>query len=250
LKTNIENKVNDFFHLHKEATRKDLTDYISQIAPEFTPSTISTYITRMVNSGVIFRNGRGSYTYTERRDYRPIVNQRLKLIANKIKQEFPLLNFCVWDSNLLNEFMRHQLFRQMLVIEVEKDGAESVFYALGETNKKIFYKPDATVFQRYIAGHDDPIIIMPLISESPINQDGKIPIPTLEKFLVDMVADKNLYAAQQAELDFIYENALNKYAISVSKIKRYARRRNQLEKTMMLVELAGKDIQVKKANDR
>ena len=250
MRANVENKVNDFFHLHKEATRKDLTDYISQIEPEFTPSTISTYITRMVNNGIIFRNGRGNYTYKEKRDYSPLVNQRLKLITNKIKQEFPLLSFCVWDSNWLNEFMRHQLFRQMLVIEVEKDGAESVFYALGETNKKIFYKPDAMVFERYIAGHDDPIIIMPLISESPIREDGKIPIPTLEKFLVDMVADKNLYAAQQAELDFIYENAMEKYAISVSKMKRYARRRNQLEKTMLLVERAEKDSQLKKANDR
>jgi predicted transcriptional regulator len=245
LRTNIENKVTDFFHLHKEATRKDLGDYISQVEPAYTPATISTYITKLVNKGIIFRNGRGNYTYTEKNDYKPQVSQRLKLIAGKIKQDFPLLNFCVWDSNWLNEFMRHQLFRQMLVIEVEKDGAESVFYALGETNKKLFYKPDAIVFERYISGYDDPIIIMPLISESPISEAGKIPIPTLEKLLVDMVADKNLYAAQQAELDFIYENALAKYAISISKIKRYARRRNQFEKTMQLLTLAEKDIQLK-----
>ncbi len=245
MKTNIENKVIDFFHLHKEATRKYLSDYISQVEPAYTPATISTYITKLVNKGIIFRNGRGNYTYAEKNDYKPQVSQRLKLIAGKIKQDFPLLNFCVWDSNWLNEFMRHQLFRQMLVIEVEKDGAVSVFYALGETNKKLFYKPDAIVFERYISGYDDPIIIMPLISESPISEAGKIPIPTLEKFLVDMVADKNLYAAQQAELDFIYENALAKYAISISKIKRYARRRNQFEKTMQLLTLAEKDIQLK-----
>lgn len=242
MRTNIENKVADFFHLHKEATRKDLGDYISQVEPAYTPATISTYITKLVNKGIIFRNGRGNYTYTAKNYYTPQVSQRLKLIANKIKQDFPRLKFCVWDSSWLNEFMRHQMFRYMLVIEIEKDAAESVFYALGETNKKIFYKPDAEDFQRYISGHDDPIIIMPLISESPVTEAGKIPIPTLEKFMVDMVADKNMYAAQQAELDFIYEMALKKYAVSIAKIKRYARRRNQLEKIMQLLTLAEKDI--------
>jgi hypothetical protein len=235
----MENKVTDFFHLHKEATRKDLADYIGKIQPAYAPATISTYITRLVNKGIIFCNGRGKYIRK-----RKIISHKLasgsNWIANKIKQDFHLLNFCVWDSNWLNEFMRHQLCRQMLVIDVEKDGAESVFYALGETNKKIFYKPDAIVFERYISGYDDPIIIIPLISESPINEAGKIPIPSLEKFLVDMVADKNLYAAQRAELDFIYENALPKYAVSISKIKRYARRTNQLEKTMQLLTLAEK----------
>lgn len=249
MRTNIEDKVTAFFHLHKEATRKDLSEYISTIEPAFTPSTISTYITRLVNNGVIFRNGRGSYSYREKKAYKPNVSQRLKLIAAKIKQEFPLLEFCLWDSNWLNEFMRHQLFRQMLVIEVEKDGAESVFYALGETNKKIFYKPDTAVFQHYIASLNDPIIIKPLISESPINDDGKIPVPALEKFMVDMVADQNLYAAQQAELDFIYESILTKYYISVAKVKRYARRRNQLEKTMQLLKVAEKDIQLN-TNDK
>ena len=242
MRTNVENKVADFFHLHKEATRKDLSDYISQVEPAYTPATISTYITKLVNKGLIFRNGRGNYTYTAKNYYKPQVSQRLKLIAGKIKQDFPQLNFCVWDSDWLNEFMRHQMFRHMLVIEIEKDAAESVFYALGETSKKIFYKPDAEDFQRYISGHDDPIIIMPLISESPVTEAGKIPIPTLEKFMVDMVADKNMYAAQQAELDFIYEMALKKYAVSIAKIKRYAGRRNQLEKTMQLLTLAEKAI--------
>lgn len=249
MRTNIEDKVTDFFQLHKEVTRKDLGDYISQVEPAYTPATISTYITKLVKKGIIFRNGWGNYTYTEKNYYKPQVSKRLKLIAGKIKQDFPQLNFCVWDSNWLNEFMRHQMFRHMLVIEIEKDAAESVFYALGETSKKIFYKPDAEDFQRYISGHDDPIIIMPLISESPVTEAGKITIPTIEKFMVDMVADKNLYAAQQAELDFIYETILTKYYISVAKVKRYARRRNQLEKTMQLLKFAEKDTQLN-TNDR
>jgi len=57
----------------------------------------------------------------------------------------------------------------------------------------------------------------------------------LEKLLVDCIADKELFAAQQSEIDFIYKTTAEKYTINEGKLKRYARRRNQLEKVVMLL---------------
>jgi hypothetical protein len=55
-------------------------------------------------------------------------------------------------------------------------------------------------------------------------------LATIEKLLVDCLSDIHLFAAQQDELEYIYTNAFSKYNININKLKRYARRRNQLKK--------------------
>jgi hypothetical protein len=74
-----------------------------------------------------------------------------------------------------------------------------------------------------------------LISESPVLDQHGVKIAPLEKLLVDCVSDQDLFAAQQSEIDFIFKTAFDKYTINESKLKRYARRRNQLEKVKNLL---------------
>ncbi|MBK8786380.1 MAG: hypothetical protein IPN43_07745 [Chitinophagaceae bacterium] len=104
-----------------------------------------------------------------------------------------------------------------------------------DVSKKVFLNPTEDIFNRYISNFNEVIIVQPLISESPITEQGGIKIASLEKLLVDCVADKDLFAAQQSEIDFIFKTAQSKYSINISKIKRYARRRNQLEKIDLLL---------------
>ena len=50
-----------------------------------------------------------------------------------------------------------------------------------------------------------------------------------------MLIDKELFAAQQGELGFIFKSAFDKYDINEAKMKRYAARRNretELERIM------------------
>ena len=51
----------------------------------------------------------------------------------------------------------------------------------------------------------------------------------MEKLLVDVLIDKNLFAAQQGEVENIYRAANEKYSINKQKMRRYASRRNQQE---------------------
>ena len=74
---------------------------------------------------------------------------------------------------------------------------------------------------------DNAIIIKNLNSEAPIQKWNNINVPTLEKILVDIIADDELFAAQQGELEFIFKSAFDKYNINESKMKRYASRRNR-----------------------
>lgn len=131
--------------------------------------------------------------------------------------------------------MRHQLFVNYRVIEVEKDATDQVFYFLSEHYKNVFLNPDEEIFDRYIANAKDVIIVKNLVTEAPTVELEKIIIPTLEKLLVDMLIDDGLFGALQSELNFIYENALKNYTINILQMKRYALRRNREQKVKELL---------------
>jgi len=124
--------------------------------------------------------------------------------------------------------MRHHPFKNYTIIEVEKEAEEQIFNAISEGNKNVYFNPKEEILERYISSNTEEVtIIKNLVTEAPTTQINTIKIPTLEKVLVDIIIDKELFAAQQGELDFIYKAAFEKYDINESKMKRYAKRRNR-----------------------
>src|SRR5690606_29179823 len=127
----------------------------------------------------------------------------------------------------LNDFMRHQPFKHYVVLEVEKDATESVFTFLAEIHKNVFFNPDEEIFDRYIHHQDDVFIVKNMVSEAPLLEKEKIVVPALEKLLVDMLIDTELFSAQQNEKEFIMRTVLEKYTLNELKMRRYAVRRNR-----------------------
>ncbi len=79
------------------------------------------------------------------------------------------------------------------------------------------------------------LIVRPLIIEAPLTLVDNTPVPTLEKILVDSAGDKELSFAQGAELFTIFENAFNLNDINVSRMLRYASRRNRKEQIIKII---------------
>ncbi len=52
-----------------------------------------------------------------------------------------------------------------------------------------------------------------------------------------MTIDTKVYATQQGEIQFIYTNAFEKYAVNKNKMKRYAYRRNRENEVENLTNL-------------
>ncbi|HCU46354.1 MAG TPA: hypothetical protein DF610_17315 [Sphingobacterium sp.] len=170
--------------------------------------------------------------------FQPNISNSLKRIFNKVKREFPYINFCIWDTVWLNDFMRHQPFKHYVVIEVEKDASESVFTFLTEINKNVYFNPDEEIFDRYIHNQDEVLIVKNMVSESPLIEKDKISIPALEKLLVDMLIDISLFSAQQNEKEFIMRSVMEKYALNELKMRRYAVRRNREREIDELVNIS------------
>jgi len=206
----------------------DLFSFIQKEFPGVAGKTINWKINQLKSKGILSHISRGIYSLKKKNEYSPELSPYLKRIYNKVNKEFPFVNMCIWDSRWLNEFMVHQIFRYYIVVETEKDATESVFNALTGISKKVFLNPDKEIYQRYIINYDEVLIAKSLISEAPLHKIEKINVPSIEKLLIDCLIDVDLFAAQQDELDNIYQTVFRKYSVNLNKMRRYARRRDQL----------------------
>src|SRR5690606_23049079 len=172
--------------------------------------------------------------------YVPIVSDKLAKLSKIVAKEFDELDYCLWTTEWLNDFTRHQIGTFFYILEVERDFVEEVFNAYSESSQfRVYLNPKEEIMERYIES-GNTLIIKRLISRSPKQKvpikeksKDKINLPSLEKILVDIFSDPiTFYAVQGSEMKTLYENALKRYHINFSKLLNYAKRRkkeNQLK---------------------
>ncbi len=216
-------KVNSF-------TATDLRRFYTSYELVISDEAFRARIHRLAKMGVLQRIGHGTYRLGEQMIFIPTITTLTKKIYGAIHTQFPYASTSIWHTSTLNEFMVHQPFKFNLIVEVEKDAAESVFYFIKEKFKNVYLNPNAEIYQNYIAGKTDSIIVKSMVSESPTQDIYNVMTPTIEKILVDIYCDKVIYAAFQGkEMQNIYRNVFNKYTVNLSTLSRYALRRGKKE---------------------
>lgn len=193
-------------------------------------STINWRVHSLVDKGVLKRIGRGVFKLGENNPFIPVISQEQKTLYKQIESKFPYIEFCVWNTSLLNRFMLHQPFNFVTMVESEREVTESIFHFLNEITPNVFLNPNKEIIQNYVSGRNDSTVIKPLISESPLQEAEQVITPTLEKILVDLVCDTDLYVTYQGvERSRIFEEAFSQYTINEKMMMRYADRRNRKE---------------------
>jgi len=89
---------------------------------------------------------------------------------------------------------------------------------------------------RYVDMDSRVFIVKNLVSEAPLQHISGVPMPTLEKLLVDILRDVDFFYLQDSESERIIENAFNLYAINRSRLFRYAGRRKVKEELSTILE--------------
>ena len=160
----------------------------------------------------------------------PDISSKIKSLNLKLKKEFPYLNFCLWSTSSFNEFMVHQPGRFYILMEVEKDATQSVFFYLKENKFSVFIDPTKDLIEKYIPDEKETLMVKSLVSEAPLQVIEGVNFPTLEKMLVDIFCDDVIFAAQQgSEMRTIFREAIKKYTINNNRMFRYADRRRKKE---------------------
>ncbi len=211
-------------------SHSDIFNFYEFAEPEISNELVRKRIVELVKKGILLKKGKGIYALGNQINYFPVFEPSLIRLYKKLIAKFPYAKLCLWNTRQLNEFMLHQPGRFYTLVETEKDVSEFAFNFLNDFNKSVFQANDKTMIEKYAFQNTISIIVKDLTTESPIRTISKIQTPTLEKILVDIYCDKDIFAAQQgSELTTIYQTAFDKYSINKSKLLRYAKRRGKNE---------------------
>ena len=124
IKTEIHVKFNDSIIIRKE----DLYALVQKYSPEATYSTLKWYVHKLKKDNIVRSIRRGVYVlYSDKKDYDPDIDYKLKKISRLIKGKYKDIVFCIWNSNWLNEFSRHQANTNIVIIDAERDFLKSIY---------------------------------------------------------------------------------------------------------------------------
>ena len=213
--------------------RKELLADIASQQSDINKRAVDLQLSRLVVSCIILRKERGIYTLAENvlpeYVYRPSEDE--KNLFQQLKQKFPLLDFCIWSPRILTSFMINLPIIEYTFVDVEKVGVETVFNALQdmELGRNVLMTPSLEECNRYL-WRTNAIVVRQLIGQSPLTLVDGCVVPRIEKILVDLVGDNELYFASGIETYNIYEFARERNNVNMSKLLRYASRRNRKDK--------------------
>ena len=209
-------------------TRKEYEEMVSRINSRYSERTIYWQLSKLQDMGVLKKIGQNTFlvmgSEKKKSTYSYGYSKEMQDIVNRIKEEYPLVDFQVWEFVQLNEFVNHQIGKNVFFIEVEHYLEESVFNRLKEYCTKILLCPKEDMFYSYF--EENMVVIQRLLSEAPKPAD-EMKGCSLEKLLVDLFSNKLTgQLVERAEYPGIFEEAFRKYYIDEKKLFRYARRRS------------------------
>lgn len=226
--------------------KKDLLEALrSDVAVN--EASLSAILGRMVTTGRLVKTGWGEYALPEGTKPRFLVRPREEAlgIGRALKERYPLVDFCVWDSFCVVPFMLHVPNVNITIVDVERELESTFFDALKEMFPQHSVLPHPTKEEFYTYGDGkDSIVIHPLYTESPLESFAGLRVPMAEKVLVDIAVNPEFDYLQGSEVFTIYGNAFRRCSVSRSALLRYARRRGctlAIQKILSNIDLQDHD---------
>jgi hypothetical protein len=210
-------------------SREEIFTFYEQIKPALKETTFRWIVHNLKKQHVITAVSKERFTFSFKPAFMPQPDKNEKKIFSVIEKQFPTLRFCIWSTRIVSEFMLHITTKHLTIIQAEKEALESVYDFLKEQKlENIFIQPEKKEIERYIYESNNAIVLLPLVTKSPIRKIEGIVTITLEKLIVDLYSDKKMFAAfQGSELAHIINTAFNRYAIDFTTLFYYAKRRKK-----------------------
>jgi len=204
--------------------KNELYEWIALEHPNYSKASYRWAIYNLVHSGLITKIGKNLFIQGHKRKYAyEYVGATHKQIIHYFEKEFPNITAVIYESTILNEWLNHQLARNIVFVEVDKFYSDIIFEKLrNNIQSNILIKPKTDEFTRY--AENNTIIIHNLVTQAPTNKHSyEI---KLEKLIVDFFSEpslKMLYSG--SELTPMLELIFQQYVIEQKKMFAYAKRR-------------------------
>lgn len=231
----------------KVFTKQTFRETVRSIDPDCPETTINWMLISLRKQNHIASPGSGKYyLITDQTPLKKVYTfphspEYLEL-EKIIFEKYPLLDFQMWELIQMNDFVNHQITKNVIFIEVESMLVDTVYENLHVKYPYAMLQPDTKSFYKQRAPGTD-IIVQKLISESP--SPGEYHSCQIEKLLVDLLSKKlSGKLIERSEYQHIYEDIFTKYTIDETCMLRYANRRH-LYYTMMTFLSAHTNIELK-----
>ena len=223
----------------KTYSRNELKELFSDDSHTISDHTMNWLIYNLQKDEKIFRISRDSYSIKkpdQKRIYKPFYTEESSKMISDLENRFPEMNFTVFESILLNDFLNHLIAQNTIYLFIDKDISSFAFDEIrSESDKPVLYNPSYDEFQRY--WKRNCIVVLDLISRSPLNKDNRHDV-VIEKMLVDIVAEKCIGAVfSRSELPDIYDIALRNFLVDKKKLISYAKRRSKADVIRQYMEV-------------
>jgi hypothetical protein len=184
-------------------------------------------VRKLVQEGKLARTGRGVYTSRVLQSFINAPDSDLMGFSAKMAELYPSVTCCFYKGSILAPLLHHLSYNEMTYIEVEREFTEIIFHRMRDEGRKVYLKPSTEMVRDYIDMSGGGIIIKPLVSGSPLVSEDGVPMPALEKLLVDVLCDADFSYLRGGEWLYMMDNAFSTFSINVSRLFRYAGRRGK-----------------------
>ena len=215
-------------------TRAEWLIWYQTHEPTLPAATLDWRLHELVRAGTLRRQGRGRYALASvaPAGFQPVVPDELASLWRGLAEHLGDGAGCVWTTAWLHEWMLHQPARETWVVEVPRDALTTAFYYLLDARggTGVFVQPDARTMTTYVSEAARPVLVLPLVSQAPLQQVGGVRVPKVEKLLVDVFAEPvRLAVYQGAELGRIFSGAARQVPLVPATLWRSAQRRKRAD---------------------
>jgi hypothetical protein len=184
-------------------------------------STLKTYLSRAMSSGLIYDAGKGWYSSIK--DPLVLDTKPIKKIITLLEKSFPLLGFQCWSTVQINAYTQHMLAKHITFVYAESDAIEPITENLRSERYSVFANPIKAEVEKHFRVDDKTVVVRPSISKQPEGEGHFAPI---EKILVDLVIEaSSLKFMDESEALLIVENTTAAGRIEMAGFLGYAKRR-------------------------
>lgn len=173
--------------------------------------TVYSRIRMLLREGRISPSGRGQYQAVHKPRFNIPVSERMREVNHWMMDECVGVDYCLYEREA------------NLIVEAFKSDLPAVMACMKRHFPKVIHQKDADSFPSILEGF---IIVGLLVSEAPTMDDEDIPLPTLEKTLVDNLIIK---PKDKSDYQFALQKAMEVYPVNVNRMIRYAARRGVKE---------------------
>lgn len=202
-------------------------DIPADVISDVERNTLSWHLSNLCKKGKLRRVGRGIYTIQTANTFLVRTNAKVRSLYRSLLRQYPFADFCVYSANVITPLLHDMMPNNTIYVETNRDTIMSVFEMLLPKYKgRLFLAPTKEIATTYIELSRENIIVKPLVTEAPLTLDGKVPVPTLEKLLVDTRVDADYSYLQGYENLEMLRTAISHYNVNRNRLLRYADRRN------------------------